>query len=99
MKAGTIKITAADGSAIFCGLITELPLKEDYIISKSIERFNESEPCIIYRTSIAKKFYIQLFDKLKYFKENNITNIICSDISEFFNNIDLDIKGAVVHIE
>jgi hypothetical protein len=99
MKAGAIKITAADGSVIFCGLITELPLREDYIITKSIERFNESEPCIIYRTSIAKRFYLQLFEKLKYFKENNITSILCSDVYEFFNSIDFDTSGAMVQIE
>lgn len=99
MKVGTIRITKADGLVIFCGLITELPLREDYIMSKSIERFNESEPCIIYRTSIAKKFYIQLFDKLKYFKEKNITNILCSEVNEFFSNINLDTREAFIHFE
>ena len=99
MKAGEIKITAADGAVIFCGLITELPLREEYIISKSIERFNESEPCIIYRTSIAKKFYIQLFEKLGDFRELNITSILCSDVNEFFDSIDLDTSGANVRIK
>lgn len=44
--------------------IYQLPLKENEIIKKSIEMYNDSEPCIIYKTFIMKMMYIEINDFL-----------------------------------
>lgn len=38
----------------------QLPIKEDVIIKKSIEIFNDAEPCILHRTHIMKKIMIEI---------------------------------------
>lgn len=93
-----IKIIDEKGNEIFNGAVTELPLKEEYIIAKSIERFNESEPCIIYRTHIQKIFYLELYEKIERFKDSNIYKIMCTEINDFFDNVSLDTNEALVYI-
>lgn len=98
VKIINIKIISFDGSELFSGLVTELPLEEEYIIAKSIERFNESEPCIIYRTHIGKIFYMELYEKLNYYRENGITKLPLSEVSIFFDNINLNTQEAYIII-
>lgn len=45
--------------------LLKLPIKEDEIIRQSTQLYNESEPCIIYRTTIINKMGIKLRDKLE----------------------------------
>lgn len=99
MKIRNIRIICSNNRTIFSGLVSQIPLKEEYIIAQSLEWFNESEPCIIHRTYVAKKFYIELYEKLLYFKTNQITEILCSKVSEFAKNIDLDISDASIFID
>lgn len=88
-----IEIIQNDGKVIFKGMISDLPLREDYIIATSIELFSEKEPCIIYRTHIMKKFYLKLYETLIIVKCNDIS---CSQLEEYFKNVDLDIHYARV---
>lgn len=89
-----IEIIQNDGKLIYQGIISDLPLREDYIIAMSIELFNEKEPCIIYRTHIMKKYYIKLYEMLSSEKSSDIS---CSQLEEYFNPIDLEIQNARVH--
>lgn len=57
--------------------------KENLIINKSIEMFNESEPCIIYKTMCINKLGVEkqeylskLIDKEKFY---NINDKLCED--------------------
>lgn len=45
--------------------LLSLPLKEVSIIEKSIEMFNDSEPCIIHRTYVMKKIYFEIEEYLQ----------------------------------
>lgn len=45
--------------------LIKMPLKESYIIQKSEELYNESEPCIIYRTAIINKTGLDLIKKIE----------------------------------
>lgn len=65
MKWKNITVTARNGAIIYEGPLNELPVKEEYIIEKSRELYNEEEPCIIYRTHITKKLYLDIWDQLK----------------------------------
>ena len=63
MKWKTISLTDKEGLELFCGPFNELPIQEDFILKKSMELFHEPEPCIIYRTQITRKFYLELLEK------------------------------------
>ena len=64
MKWKTISLTDKEGLELFCGPFNELPIQEDFILKKSMELFHEPEPCIIYRTQITRKFYLELLEIL-----------------------------------
>ena len=70
MKWKNITVTARNGAIIYEGPLNELPVKEEYIIEKSRELYNEEEPCIIYRTHITKKLYLDIWDQLKSFNDD-----------------------------
>lgn len=88
-RKGYLKIIDSDGKIIFHGMITDLPLKETYIYSKSLELFNEKEPCIIYRTHIMKKFYLELYDFLSQ-RDGNVTHY--PDVVGFLKAVDININ-------
>lgn len=58
--------------------ITRLPIKEEVIIQKSIEFFNEPNPCIINRCLCINKIGFELLKQLESIdeNENKITNIL-----------------------
>ncbi len=42
----------SDGQEIYNGLLTEIPLKEEVILCKSIQFFDDPEPCHIHRRAV-----------------------------------------------
>lgn len=40
--------------------LTALPLKEECIISKSMEYYFDPEPCMIHRSAVMKRIYMQI---------------------------------------
>jgi len=38
---------------LFSGNLEDLPLKDEWIIKKSVEFFNDPEPCFIHRSAVA----------------------------------------------
>lgn len=63
MKWRTIIVTAENGDILYEGAFNELPVKEEYVIEKSVELYQEEEPCIIYRTHIVKKLYLDILEQ------------------------------------
>lgn len=55
--------------------LTELQLDENYILNESMKRFNDPEPCIIYRSYIIKKFYIEFYDFINNFNYGSANNV------------------------
>lgn len=86
-KKSSIKIIDQEGKVSFDGLLSEIPLKEEYILQKSMELFHEKEPCIIYRTHIIKKFHLLFYEELKRSGE---CKILCSEKGEYFEVMDID---------
>lgn len=89
VKKGNLKIVHKDGEVVYEGLISDLPLKEDYILLKSMEFFNEKEPCIIYRTHIMKKFYLALYDCLS---QSGASACKCVEIKDMLLAVNLDLE-------
>lgn len=62
-----IKITNQN-QTVYEGKIINLPFKNDYVIQKSIELFDDDDPCIIHKSYIYKEFgseIVALFDGQK----------------------------------
>ncbi|MCF7925917.1 MAG: hypothetical protein K9L26_05220 [Candidatus Izimaplasma sp.] len=47
---------------IFEAKIINIPIKEDVLIKKSIELFDDDDPCIIHQSYVAKEFAQKLLD-------------------------------------
>ncbi|MDF2844130.1 MAG: hypothetical protein K0R00_2556 [Herbinix sp.] len=95
-KSNIIEIIQNDGSILYKGVLSELPLREEYIIAMSIELFSEKEPCIIYRTHIIRKFFLNFYETLSNLKNSDIP---CVQLKNYFNNIDLDLQNARIHLQ
>jgi len=51
------KIQILDGSKVlYEGRISDIPIKEEFIIQKSIELFDDEDPCIIHQSYIIKEY-------------------------------------------
>lgn len=46
-----------------------LPLKEEFVIRKSIEFFNDPEPCMIHRSAVMKRTYMEMFEYFNQLKD------------------------------
>lgn len=66
-----IKIMRND-ETIFKGKAANIKIKEDFVINKSIELFDDDEPCIIHQSYVIKEYANIL---LELFKENNTKEI------------------------
>jgi hypothetical protein len=53
-----------EGRIILEQKLTSLPLREEVIRSKSIEFFNDPEPCMIHRTAVMKRLYMEIYNSL-----------------------------------
>ena len=47
---------------LFNGDISDLPLKDEWIIKKSIEFFNDPEPCFIHRSAVTVRLLNEVWD-------------------------------------
>ncbi len=97
MKWKTISLTDKEGLELFCGPFNELPIQEDFILKKSMELFHEPEPCIIYRTQITRKFYLELLEKFPGKPKSGMI-LSLSDCAELTSHIDLSAAGGSIRI-
>lgn len=49
-----------NGKIISKRKLTSVPLKDEIIISKSIEFFNDAEPCMIHRSAVMARLYSEI---------------------------------------
>lgn len=64
-------------------LIT-LPINEALLIEKSIEFFNDPEPCMIHRSAVMKRLYIEIGNYIENLLQKNINEIYISSLPDFF---------------
>lgn len=84
-----------DNEIIFENKVLELPIKNDFLIAKSIEVFDDDDPCIIHQSFIVNE-YVDLF--LSLFK--NTKTINGKDFIKDLNFIDLqDIEHLVFKLK
>lgn len=95
MKWKNITLTAQNGDIIYEGPLNEIPVREDYIIEKSKELYNEEEPCIIYRTHIMKSLYLAIWEQMK---ENQNREIVvdCNACQELLSPLAVNTTDAIL---
>jgi len=47
---------------LFSGVLEDLPLKDEWILKKSIEFFNDPEPCFIHRGAVTIRLLNEIWD-------------------------------------
>ncbi len=70
-----------DRTQLECKL-NSLPLKEEKIIEKSIELFNDPEPCIIHKSYVIKKLLLEIDDYLSEMLPKGKGQIMYENIPE-----------------
>ena len=70
----------AGGREVFRAPLIEIPLKEEVIIEKSIEFFDDPEPCYIHRGAVVTR----LADEIAQKAENSGGKLSGSDLPEEF---------------
>ena len=51
-----------DDKVLFSGDLMDLPLKDEWVIKKSIEFFNDPEPCFIHRSAVTIRLLNEIWD-------------------------------------
>lgn len=54
-----------DETILYEGRISDIPIKEKYIIQKSVKLFDDDDPCIIHQSYIIKEYVEQLLSVFK----------------------------------
>ena len=81
---------------LFKGKIANIPMKEAWIIKKSIELFDDEDPCIIHQSYIVKEFVDVI---LELCKKNNTKTIQVKDYLEQLSFLDYsDLELLTIHI-
>lgn len=70
---------------VFKKKIQNLPLKNEYIIKRSIELFDDEDPCIIHQSYVIKDYVDQVLEVLK-----KDTTIQMKDHIELFGALNYD---------
>jgi len=95
-KKKTLKILRNE-KVIFNGKFIDLPIKESYIIQKSVELFDDEDPCIIHQSYVIKEFADQL---LTLYKINDTNKIMGKDFLSKLDFIDYtDLQDLVFELE
>lgn len=95
MKWKTVVVKSEEGNILYEGAFNELPVKEDYVISKSIELYREEEPCIIYRTQIVRRVYLDILEQFGG-KPKKGRVVDCRKHQQVLSPLDLDTSRATL---
>ena len=55
MKKRKLKIIR-DGEVLFQNKLIDIPIKDEFIIKKSVELFDDEDPCIIHQSYVVKEY-------------------------------------------
>lgn len=64
-----------DNNILYTGPINELPILNSEVIAGSIEFYDDPEPCMIHRSAVISRYYIQIeswLDVIGYESNDNI---------------------------
>lgn len=76
---------------LYEGEVSDLPLKDEKVISGSIEFFGDPEPCMIHRSAVMSRYYMQIDHWLDEINFDNKSDIEIDDLPVSLKEL-LDIK-------
>ena len=82
-----IKIIDRDNCILFEGNLYKLPVADSIVIRKSIEYFNDSEPCFLHKSAVIKRLYYEIEDFFDEKDNMGIREIKSDDFSTILQNI------------
>ena len=62
----------ADGVKLYSGLLKDIPLKEAVILEKSMEFFNDPEPCHIHRGAVRVRLTAEIQQEMENQKDPGV---------------------------
>lgn len=74
-----------DGETLYKGRIINIRVKEDAIIAKSVELFDDDEPCIIHQSYVVKEYANYLSELLSSSPDKKI---VCKDYLDELSFLD-----------
>ena len=82
---------------LFYGKPIDLPIKEQFIIDKSIELFDDEDPCIIHQSYVIKEFADQL---ITLFRANDTQTVLGKDYITELAFLDVtDVENLTFELE
>jgi len=93
-----ISVVGEDNNVIIQKKIKNLPLKEEAVIFHSIRFFDDPEPCMIHRSAVMKRLYMELYEYFKGIHEKNNIQLAWNDIPEHYRQM-LDFGREVKSIK
>jgi hypothetical protein len=57
-----IGLISEDGEPIFAKKLTAVPLRDEVVVARSIEFFDDPEPCMIHRSAVMNRIYSEMED-------------------------------------
>ncbi len=86
-----------EGEVFFERKLTAIPLKEEAIIRKSIEYFSDPEPCMIHRSAVMKRIFMEFGEFLNQNIEKGKIELVWNEIPEELRKI-IDINRDIEKI-
>ena len=71
-----------DSIILYDGEVIALPFKDDSIIAGSIEFYNDPEPCMIHRSAVMSRYYMQIENWLDDITLENHPTVPAKDIPQ-----------------
>lgn len=77
---------------LYDGRISDIPIKDTAIITKSVELFDDDDPCIIHQSYVIKEYVDVL---LGLFKKNQTKTISVKDYKEVLDFLDYTVLEEI----
>lgn len=84
---------------IYNGPILDMPIKEQYIVKKSLDLFDDEDPCIIHKAYAIKKIIDEFLKYIKGKNHNYVKLSTCDPTKIDFINIDDITKYSLLLIK
>lgn len=74
-----------------------MPIKETIVIEKSKQFFNDPEPCMIHRSAVMKRLYMEVYDFLVKIMDDENAEISWNRLPQYLRDY-MDVKGEIIKI-
>lgn len=79
--------------------LTEIQIKEECILKKSIEWYNDPEPCMIHRSAVMKRIYFELLEYFEMQKKQGTSILPLKAVPDsILSNFDIESEVSFIGI-